>query len=258
VQEWKRSFLAQAESDTLARRKARISVNSTMRQARSLFSSKMLRHVRLILPDPLPFAGVEFEPRQSMKYRSGIDLAGLIAAANQEFRDAHPEAYKVFLLGVAVGLRRKEVDLLEWSSFLWDQNVIRIQPTRFFHPKSEDSLGDLPVDPKVMALFREYQKNSKGPFVIQSPRPPLPVKPRQYYRCEPVFTVLVEWLRAQGVTGNKPLHTLRKEYGSLLTQSHGIHAASRALRHADLRTTSEHYSDSAARVTPGIDRFLPP
>ena len=76
VQEWKRAFLAQAESDTLARRKARISANSTMRQARSLFSSKMLRHVRLQLREPLPFAGVEFEPRQSMKYRSGIDLAG--------------------------------------------------------------------------------------------------------------------------------------------------------------------------------------
>src|SRR5689334_3050933 len=99
VQEWKRAFLAQAESDTLARRRARISVNSTMRQARSLFSPKMLRHVRLPLPDPLPFAGVKFEPRQSMKYRSGIDIAGLIAAANQELRDAHPEAYKVFLLG---------------------------------------------------------------------------------------------------------------------------------------------------------------
>jgi hypothetical protein len=45
---------------------------------------------------------------------------------------------------VAVGLRRKEIDLLEWSSFLWEQNLLRIQPTRFFHPKSEDSLGDLP------------------------------------------------------------------------------------------------------------------
>jgi hypothetical protein len=34
-----------------------------------------------------------------MKYRSRIDIAGLIAAANQELRDANPEAYKVFLLG---------------------------------------------------------------------------------------------------------------------------------------------------------------
>jgi integrase len=63
-------------------------------------------------------------------------------------------------------------------------------------------------------------------------------------------------VRQHGVGGSKPLHTLRKEYGSLLTRSYGIHAASRALRHADLRTTSEHYSDSTARVTPGIGAFV--
>ena len=54
-----------------------------------------------------------------------------------------------------------------------------------------------------------------------------------------------------------PVHAaLAKEYGSLLTRGFGIHAASRALRHADLRTTSEHYSDSAARVTPGVGPLL--
>jgi hypothetical protein len=193
VQAWKRSFLANAGSDTLTRRKARISVNSTMRQARTLFSPRMLRHVPLPLPDPLPFAGVEFEPRQSMKYRSAIDIEGLIGAANQELRDQSPEAYRVFLLGVAVGLGRKEIDLLEWSSFHGEHNLIRIQPTRFFHPKSEDSIGDLPVDPEVMGLFRRYQASSTGPFVIQSQRPPLPVKRRQYYRSGPVFTELVVW-----------------------------------------------------------------
>jgi len=37
VQEWKRSFLAAAGTDPLALRRARISVNSLLRQARSLF-----------------------------------------------------------------------------------------------------------------------------------------------------------------------------------------------------------------------------
>lgn len=78
----------------------------------------------------------------------------------------------------------------------------------------------------------------------------------KYYRCEPTFEDVNEWLRKHGVNGGKPLHTLRKEYGSLLTRSYGIHAASRALRHADLRTTSEHYSDLTARVTPGIGRLV--
>jgi integrase len=156
VQEWKRSFVANAGTDAIALRKARISVNSIMRQARSLFSPKMLRHLDLSLPNPLPFDGVEFEPRQSMKYRSEIDIEALIKAANKELRGAALEAYKVFLLAVAVGLRRKEIDLLEWSSFRWEENTIRIEPTRYFHPKSEDSIADLPVDPEVMELFRKY------------------------------------------------------------------------------------------------------
>jgi integrase len=153
-------------------------------------------------------------------------------------------------------MRKKEIDLLEWSSFRWDENVIRIEATRYFHPKSEDSIADLPVDREVMTLFRGYHKRAKGPFVIKSKRAPLPTKPRQYYRCDQTFEQVNVWLRQHGVGGSKPLHTLRKEYGSLLTRSYGIHAASRALRHADLRTTSEHYSDSTARVTPGIGRLV--
>src|SRR5271166_2522282 len=78
VQQWKRSFLAKAGSDPVAMRKLRISVNSMLRQARSLFSPKRVRHLSLSLPAPLPFEGVEFEPRQSMKYRSEIDIEGLI------------------------------------------------------------------------------------------------------------------------------------------------------------------------------------
>jgi integrase len=256
VQEWKRSFLVDAGSDPLALRKARISVNSLLRQARSLFATKRIRHLQLSLPNPLPFDGMDFEPRQSMKYRSEIDVTDLIKAAKSELRDSLPEAYKVFLLAIGAGMRKKEIDLLEWSSFRWDENVIRIEATRYFHPKSEDSIADLPVDREVMTLFWGYHKRAKGPFVIKSKRAPLPTKPRQYYRCDQTFEQVNVWLRQHGVGGSKPLHTLRKEYGSLLTRSYGIHAASRALRHADLRMTSEHYSDSTARVTPGIGRLV--
>ena len=256
VQEWKRSFLANAGRDPLALRRARISVNSLLRQARSLFAAKRIRHLQLSLPNPLPFDGVDSEPRQSMKYRSEIDVVALIKAAKAELRDSLPEAYKVFLLAVGAGLRKKEIDLLEWASFRWEENVIRIEATRFFHPKSEDSIADLPIDREVTALFRGYYEPAKGPFVIKSRRAPLPSKPHQYYRCEPIFEQVNVWLRKHGINGGKPLYTLRKEYGSLLTRSHGIHAASRALRHADLRTTSEHYSDSTARVTPGIGRLV--
>jgi hypothetical protein len=108
--------------------------------------------------------------------------------------------------------------------------------------------------PEVMDLFRKYQEFQKGVFAIKSNRPPLPAKPQQYYRCESIFHELTEWLREHGVNGTKPV--LEKGIWFLLTRTYGIHAASRALRHADLRTTSEHYSDVTAGALPGIGRFL--
>jgi hypothetical protein len=63
------------------------------------------------LPDPLPFSGVEFEPRQSLNYRATFDVQTLIAKAKDELTSGDPEVFKAFLLTVMVGLRRKEIDL---------------------------------------------------------------------------------------------------------------------------------------------------
>ena len=108
-----------------------------MRQAKSLFSPKITKHLQIQLPTPLPFSGIEFEPRQSLKYRSVFEIEDLIQKANKELPQKHAEPYKIFLLAVGVGLRRKEIDLLEWDAFLWDSHVIRIEPTRYFHPKAK-------------------------------------------------------------------------------------------------------------------------
>ena len=121
VQAWKLSFLAKAGDDPIARRTARVSVNAIIRRARSLFSPKKLRHLTQTLPGLLPFEGIEFEARQSMKYHSKIDIEKLIGEARQELEDQDQEAYKVFLLAMGIGLRRKEIDLLEWSAFLWTE-----------------------------------------------------------------------------------------------------------------------------------------
>ena len=157
---------------------------------------------------------------------------------------------------MAAGLRRKEIDLLEWTAFRWEENVIRIQPTNFFHPKSEDSIGDIQIDDEIMAIFREYHATVKGPFVILSPLQPKPVLRGDFYRCNTHFERLNAWLRLQGVTEQKPLHTLRKEFGTLVNAAHGIHAASKALRHADITFTNNFYTDSRIRVTPGLGRLF--
>jgi integrase len=256
VQAWKRSFLSKAGTDTLSQRQAKVSVNSFLRQARSLFSPKLIRHLNIELPSPLPLAGVEFEPRQSLKYHSGFDAMALIGTARDALSEKEPELFKIFVLAVMVGLRRREIDLLEWPSFRWELGVIRIEPTRYFHPKSEDSIGDVQVDPEVMDLFRGYRARATGDFVIESTRVPKRGVTYEHYRCQEDFEKLTKWLRQQGVNANKPLHTLRKEYGSGICATHGIHAASRALRHADIGITNQFYTDSRARVTSGMGHLL--
>jgi integrase len=206
----------------------------------------------------LPFVGVEFEPRQSLKYHSGFDAMVLIGVARDALSTTEPELFKIFLLAVMVGLRRREIDLLEWPSFRWESGVIRIETTRYFHPKSEDSIGDVQVDPELMEVFRGYRARASGDFVIESSRAPKPGVTYSHYRCQEHFEKLTRWLREQGVNANKPLHTLRKEYGSQICAAHGIHAASRALRHADIGITNQFYTDSRARVTSGFGYLLRP
>jgi hypothetical protein len=55
---------------------------------------------------------------------------------------------------------------------------------------------------------------------------------------------LTAWLRKKGIKANKHLHTPRKEFGSQICAVHGIHAASGALRHADIGVTGQFYTDS--------------
>jgi integrase len=253
VQKWKLRFLRRAGTDPIKQRAARVSVNSLMRRAKSLFAPAVLKFVSLELPGASPFAGVPFEPRQSMKYRSGFNVEKLIGDAQTELPI---EQLKILLLALMVGLRRNEIDKLEWAAFRWDEGIIRIEATRYFHPKSEDAIGDVEVDAELSEIFRGFRARATGDFVIESEVAPRPGAIYSHYRCQRLFEALGKWLRDHGVTGNKPLHTLRKEFGSQVCAKHGIYAASTALRHADIAITSQHYLDKKRRVTVGLGGLL--
>jgi integrase len=257
IQQWKRSFLSNAASDPISQRSAKTSVNTYLRQARSLFSRTIIKHLgEVSLPDPLPFSDVEFEPRQTLKYRTSFVVQTLIAKARDELAPGDPEAFKAFLLAVMVGLRRKEIDLLEWHSFLWDTGVVRVQATQHFDAKTEDSLGDVAVDSEFLELFRGYRARASSAFVIESDAQPKSGVSYWHYRCQEVFDRLILWLRKNGVKANKPLHTLRKEFGSQICATHGVHAASRQLRHADIAITNMFYTDARKRALTGLGHLL--
>jgi len=253
IQRWKVHFLRRAGSNAAKQRVARSSVNSLMRQAKSLFSPEILKFVHVSPSAPLPFSGVQFERRQSMRYRGGFDVREIIRAAQNQLS---VEQLKILLLATMAGLRRNEIDKLEWSAFQWVNGTIRIQPTQYFHPKSEDSLGDVEIDRELLALFRGFHTCSKTPFVIDSATAPRPDATYSHYRCQLHFERLTAWLRAKGVNSNMPLHAMRKEFGSRICANYGIYAASRALRHADIAITSQHYLEPRRRATVGLGDLL--
>ncbi len=188
-----------------------------------------------------------------MRYKSAFDLEELISAAQKQLSE---EQFKIFLLAMMAGLRRNEIDKLEWDAFDWSNRTISIRATKYFNPKSEDSMGDVEVDQELIELFRGYRARAKGNFVIESPIVPRPHASYSHYRCNRQFECLAAWLRSHGITANRPLHTLRKEYGSQVCAKHGIWAASRALRHSDIAITSQHYLDKRQSTVVGLGSLL--
>jgi integrase len=270
VIEWQRRRIKQAGNSPTDIASAKRTANSYVRCARSLFCKDILKRVKGVqLPSKMPFDGVELFESGSTKYVSKVDVHPLIAAAKNELKPEKPEIYKAFLLGLFAGMRRGEIDLAEWRMVDWRNGVIKLEETDWLHLKTNDSAGEITIDPEVMAELRQLMPAGNSRFIITSEvtlgkgekkrtriRRPRNDSARPYYRCEPIFDQLNEWLRSKGVTANKPLHEMRKEIGALIATEHGIYAASRFLRHSDITTTARHYAEHKARISVGLGKLL--
>lgn len=128
----------------------------------------------------------------------------------------------MFLLSLCAGLCRNEIDKLEWSAFDFGRHTVRIETTEFLHSKIKESTGEVEIDPEVTAIFERYCGEATGRFVIESDRMPILEATYSAYRCKKVFGGLTDWLRGKGDDAQKPLHELRKEFGSTIANEHGI------------------------------------
>jgi integrase len=143
----------------------------------------------------------------------------------------------------------------KWGHFNWPAGTINVAPTEFLHVKSEMSARTVWLPPEMLEAFHGYCERASGRFVIESVVKP--ITNREHYRCAGVFDRLIAWLRAHGVTGQKSLHALRKEYGSLVSQHFGLYAAQRALGHASIQTTASHYLEVKERPIVALGHLLP-
>lgn len=247
IEEWRKGYIRAAKDNPLRQGSAIRSSNSYLRCARSLFSKKWLKKLKVRLPEVLPFHEVVIKKSRPPKYQSTIDPRKLLQAARQDLAAENPEAYKVFLLAFGAGLRKGEIDALECGHFDFDKGIVMVEPTEFHELKTEESEAAVEVDP-VLAQELKRLLPVESRFYVVAEGPPRPGLNRQYYRAESVFQSLYAWLASQGVKSPRPLHTLRKEFGSMINSRFGLFAAMTALRHSNITTTSDYYVDNKRRI----------
>ena len=130
------------------------------------------------------------------------------------------EVRLAFVLALGCGLRWGEVISLAWDNVLPD--AVRVLASLAKGRRARVvPMGKLARS--VLAAGR-----SEGPVIMNDPRE--------------VHRVLSTWLRKQGIKDAKPVHYLRKCFGSLAVADHGIFVASKLLGHSSISLTASTYA----------------
>jgi integrase len=242
---------------------AAVTVNSLLRNSKALLSKRVRPFLEkeMVLPSPLWFESVPMEKEPSMRYHSTIDAGTILRAAMEELAPEQPEVFKALILTLICGLRRSEADAMQWAQVDLEAGTLEIMDTEHRALKSADSAGKIALDAEVVALLRGFKTKTESPFILETPklaRAAFKEHKSRTYRCDATHTALIDWLRKNGVNGKRPMHTMRKEVGSVIASRDGIFAASRFLRHSDIRITSRLYADSKKPVSSGLGALLAP
>lgn len=234
------AFIAQADGDVARERRARISAKSYLRNARAgIAAARKLG--RMELSEPIPFSGVTVNGAVTLPYRSRIDATAILRAARSELRVEDPDAYRVILLALGAGLRPGEITSLMWRNVDFTAGKVWIEIGGQWEAKTTESEAAVDVDEGLLRELLPYQAGPDDRVVAAD-----------------AGEHAVRWLRKQGMDAsiNKPLHTLRKEFGSIVTAGADLLTASRQLRHSSLAVTAAFYVEARKKAAPRIGAML--
>jgi integrase len=186
---------------------------------------------------PLP------EPPPRSRILSEAELAAVLLAV-AALPDIYARAVLVILL--ATGCRRSEALRARWADMNLDQGVWRI-------PRAKSGRSEvIPLAAPLVTMLRALPR--KGALVIPGCGAD-PDKPR--YDLKRPWSDVCEAAGLAEVTGEGParkvrplvrLHDLRRSVGAAVARRHGLHVASKLLRHSDIRVTERHYAPLGLEV----------
>jgi integrase len=228
--------------------RAKVSINSTVACARSMFGDQYLGLYKgLRLPDVAAFRkAVPFLPEDPDYVKFVAIPRATIDAMESEIRslrDTRPDLYLGYLLAVRCGMRRGEIAnaRLEWIEE-WPgtrESVINIKPRSCaeyrFRPKY--SARAVAIEPWVLKEVLALG-GAKRPTDLLLPGTS---KTGIFKALKNELSKLVR--KHVGEDRSKTLHELRGQFLSEITAVHGIEEAQRQAGHRDMRTTKTRYVD---------------
>ena len=205
---------------------AMVSANSNVRMARSVLSKAALLSYRATLTIPKePIEGFFNAPFLKVARPMKALPSPEALAKAEEVLKGMPAYYRAYLLARQAGLRAAEIKAARRT---WlDGNVLRVGafPDEF-RPKSGIERR-IAINPAVAELLLQ---GSDPVYLVDGPRNAI------------VNLDLNRVLRECGFTDPKPLHSLRRLFGSLLFSHQSPAIAQAALGHSSLTVTQDHYA----------------
>jgi integrase len=237
---FKQTKLEAAGDDQLLRARAAITINSYIRQARSLFAADYLDadiYKGLTLPDLPAVFKVKLLPEPPKRFQMPArELIQKILAAAPLLKLADTNAYIIFLLSVGGGMDKQEIAHARrvWLTKSDVGAQVEVKTEADFTPKYNRSRNiglETWVYDELLAVTMPHV--GVGPDYLLNGSPS--------ERTDQAFRRFGAWLKQLGWIQHKKAHAMRKICGSVFAETVGLRAAQQALGHRNQKTTEAHY-----------------
>jgi len=182
------------------------------------------------------------ERRPAPRYLTGPEIERVKAVCSQTARD-------VFEVLIETGMRRGEIENLEWRDVDFAEGYIQIRPKVDWTPKHGRS-RKIPIRPRVREILQRRKKGAWSPLVFHT---------STGKRIRHIRDMLARAYKKAGVR-NATVHTTRHTFASHAVMSGvDLYTVAKLLGHSDVKTTQayshlaqDHLRNQAERITFGL------
>ena len=201
-----------------------VTLRTVLRNAAAPFSKSSLQAMGLS-EFQNPFARV-VRPKVDREPFDAPSRAWIIRLMRDGMKELSGDVGRAFVLALGAGLRWGEIVTLRWEDVRCGR--VRIQASKAKGRRSRQ----VPISKPVQDILKASRSQA---LVIAG-------------EAEGVHATLCAWLRKRGVKDLKPIHYLRKCYGSLAVADHGVFLGSKLLGHSTIALTASTYAGQIERL----------